>query len=102
MGGHPMSTTDPTIAAFAAHAERVWSLVDQGHLDRHAAMAALVSDALAASTAPSTPPEAADALLHMATTWATVRARALTADALLTQHPIPDTPATLEDTEDTP
>jgi hypothetical protein len=71
---------DPTLVAFAAHA----------------ALAALVSDALAASVAGDVNPEAADELLDMATTWATVRARGLAGDLLLAESPVPDDLADLD------
>jgi hypothetical protein len=93
-------STDPTLVRFAHHVNHVMAEMDAGILDRHAALAALVSDALAASVAEDLDPDTADTFLAMATEWAALRARGLTADVLLTRDPVPDDLAALDDDTD--
>ena len=88
--------TDPTLVRFAEHVHYVLSLMYKGTIDRHAALAALVSDALAAATAQDINPDTADEFLAMATEWAVVRARGMTGDVLLTRSPVPDDPSGLD------
>lgn len=88
------------IARTHAYAARLFAMVDAGTESGHNVMAWLIADTLALSLEESTPPDVADELQAMACQWATVRRRALLAEAALQRDPVPDDAAELLESGD--
>ncbi len=84
--------SDPHLAAVAAYIERVEQLVKDDQLAGADALAVLAADLLGMSLRPHVHPDTADALLSMASEYASQRYAIVNAAALLARNPIPDSP----------
>ncbi len=82
--------TDPILAAVAARAEELFALVNAKQAHPADVMAVLVADTLALSMEDAVSPDTADALLHMASTWALDRRHSLQAHVMLAESPVPE------------